>query len=208
MNRRARGMMIFFPMAAIGLSAPASAQVESEKAQASEASVTLDQLSISDAARAGGPDRQTAVEVAQPARPSASAAVIASEVSRRSDGRSLTVAPAIGDDRCDGNEARLRTELCRRRIEARANQYNRPSAAPVTPEARLLLLTNPDGADTVGDIGRRQVPSGLDGPNGPAEQLAGALRDGMAKQDFPMSTPVQPGTLPPNTPPIVVIPPK
>ena len=212
MRRRRTLAAIYAAGAAIALGTVADAQLKNDNTPDPASSVTPNQVSartdpvVTEAARASD------LEVSQPTRPSRTEAVTSSEVSNRADGRELAIAPVIGTDRCDGAEGVARAQ-CRNRLEARADQYNRPRSAPVTPEARLLLLTSPGGTvareDTPGQLGSA---SGLNAPNGPTEQLAGALRERAEAQDsIPGNTPGVPAgsvTLPPNVPSVVVIPPK
>lgn len=194
------------------MAAAADAQVDNNDAGPPSKSVTLDQISTGADAQLAKGGRTTDVEVPQPAQLSRTAIVTSSEISDRADGRTLAIPPATGTDRCDEAGTANRSQLCRQRLETRANLYSRPRSALVTPEARLLLLTNPNGA--IGREGNGQLGSiaGLDAPNGPTEQLAGALRDRAdAQSDSPATTPVPtgaPGTLPPSVSPIVVIPPR
>ena len=204
MNCRAGQSRTLLPALLIVLIVCPCGRARSEKSSPPSA-VALDQLSVSDGAQSSDRDRSSDVDVPQSVAVSRSASVIPSEISDRPDVRTLTIPPAVGSDRCDTRESGATAEMCRRRIETRAGQYSRPSAAPVTPEARLLLLTNPRATGSNGQ-GGNQPSTALDGANGPGEQLAGALRNGLGDQDVSASvpnSPAQPGILP-----IIVNPPK
>ena len=200
MKRRLPRMLALGALA--GLTAPTGAQTDRDDGHTASPSVTLDQVSIENAGHAAD------LDVAQPARLPLAAAVTSSEVSNRAEGLALAVAPVNGTDRCDADAGAATTSLCRQRLENRASQYARPRAASVTPEARLLLLLNPNGTLAANDARGRQM--GLDGTNGPAEQLAGALQDGTASRDSDVATqtPADANAAPAPPPTIVVMPPK
>ena len=208
MNRRASNAWTLLPALAIGLAVSFSGKTHGENAQVSSSSTSLDQVSAENVGQSKGQVRSSDVDVPQPYRPSQPAAVMPSEISDRSDSRSLSMTQATGSDRCDGSvaNARVNSALCGRPIEGRANQFSRPSSVGVSPEAKLLLLTNPRTTGVNGS-----PASAFDGPNGRAEQLAGALRDGVANQDLlvpKQNTPVSPGMPPSGVLPIIVNPPK
>ena len=184
---------------------PAAAQVSGDRPTAAATSVTLEQVAPANGARGAGAD----LDVQQPARPPRAAAVTSSEVSDRADGRALATAPIGGSDRCDATGRADRSDLCRQRIEARAGQYGRPRAVPVSPEARLMLLIDPKGP-TLANGRQAGAVSGLNDPGGPAEQLAGALRDRAARDadGAAQGRSTDAGAVPPGVPAVVVLPTK
>lgn len=131
----------------------------------------------------------------------ARSATAAAPLSTPADGRVVRLAPLTGQDSCETDPALARTELCRQRIETRANSYTAPAAAPVTAEGRLMVLIAPGGSDTSADPARRL---GETGPNlqdfvgQAAGQVAAALGQGVpATGGSADSSPFQtPGGLP------------
>ena len=92
----------------------------------------------------------------------ARSATATAPLSTTAQGRAVGVSPATGSDRCESDPALAQTELCRRRIESRAAQYDAPAAAPVTAEGRLLMLMTPGASDATAESARRL---GEAGPN-------------------------------------------
>jgi hypothetical protein len=185
----------------------ALAQPTPETSAALEPKVTLDQLSTSSAGH--GVDHAIQLGIPQSIGASGPAAVSTSEISERADGRSVFMTAVGGEDHCAA-PARDKSELCRHRLETKAPQYARPNRTPVTPEARLLLLMNPNGNDVANDdTGRRLGNStGLNASNGPAQQLAGALRDQAPAQDAAANPSGYSRKLPISVPQVVIVEPK
>ena len=196
MNWRARNTGTLLPALAVALAVSVGVKTHGENVQAPSAG---------DARQGNAQDRSSDVDRPQPARPSRSASVTASAIPDGADGKSLSIAPATGRDRCDRTVSSTPPSFCGQRIEGKAGQFTAPGSATVAPETRVLLLTNPRtfGAGT-------RLDSAFDGPNGPSEQLAGALREGKAGQDLLVPTPngSAPGAPPSNILPIIVTPPK
>lgn len=192
----------------------AGAQVASDTPKASVPEVALDQLSTTRAGASADASRAGDLDIPQPPPLPRAATVTSSEVSSRADSRALAVAPVVGTDRCDAAAPRDRSDFCRHRLEARMDHPERPAAAPITAEGRLLLLVSPNGMGTPTDRASRQLgaASGLNAPNGPAEQLAGALQDRKPAQDAASTAASAKGTdqsaLPSNVPTIAVLPAK
>ncbi len=203
----ARALILLFA----GAAACAHAQVSSENQRDGAASVTLDQLpSVS---RQGSTEPGTIADLDAARRDAVSASdkVTSIDLAAAADGREVVMPSLKGSDRCDPKSRTARTPLCRRRIETRASDYSRPRASPVTPEARLLLLMTPGNSASSDPTGGKTFSaSGLNSPNGPAEQIAGALRDGTIGQGQ-VDTGKQPdradqNALPNGVPPIVILP--
>jgi len=184
---------------AAGLASAASAQTGADRS--APPPVALEQLSTP-SPRTDASD----LDVAATTTLSRSAAVASPEISTRADGRVVATAPVEGDDRCDPARGAPRTEACRQRLETRAGDYRRPEAASVTAEGRLLLLVSPNtSASTSRPLAGT---TGLTAPDGPAGQLAEALRE-QATQDASASAAAaaaKQNALPAGVPPIVVLP--
>lgn len=110
------------------------------------------------------------------------------DVPDRPDNQTVVVEPVTGRDRCDPSEPTRKTAACRRLSGARLGQAaGGGSGSAVSPEARLLLLANPNGSSLHGYGSGRALSDklGLEDVNGPAGQLAGALRDQRDTKDNP-----------------------
>jgi len=151
------------------------------------------------------------LDMPQVAHPERDTLLNGSEISTPADSRALSTEALTGADTCD-SQARSHTELCGKRLESRAGEFARPRPAQVSAEGRLLLLINPAVTPSNGaSAGHSAVetPSSLNSPNGPAQQLAGALQGYTGGED-PM--PGDPGRtasakgIPTDVPAIVVLP--
>ena len=131
-------------------------------------------------------------------------------LSTRAEGRAVHAAPVGGHDRCDA-PGEAETRLCRDRLEARAGEYQKPGAAPVTAEGRLLVLTDPQpGSLTMNEAARRLGGApGLDSlAGGAASELAGAISStrGDTSQAGPANTGAAATALPAGVPAVVLTP--
>lgn len=177
--------------ALVALATPPMAQEEGK-----QPAVALDQVP--------SPGASPDLNIQQPAPVSRAAAVTSGDVPVASGAGALATPPIAGSDMCDRTADDGRGELCRRRLEARAGEFRRPSAAPVTPEGRLLLLTG-----RASGTAQLETITGLNDPNGPAEQLAGALQSQAAMDPSANgSRPTQDATgpIPSGVPPVVILP--
>ena len=131
-------------------------------------------------------------------------------LSTRAEGRAVRAAPVGGHDRCDA-PGQADTRLCRDRLEARADEFHKPAAAPVTAEGRLLVLTDPQpGPMTMNEAARRLGGApGLDSlAGGAASELAGAISStrGDTSQTGPTNTGATATALPAGVPAVVLAP--
>lgn len=165
------------------IAAPAAAQ-EGHEVRAPASSVMFDQLPTISRPRAAESSAMPDFDIVQPSEVLPAAKVTSVEISTRAESRAVDTPPLAGRDGCDPVGGRASLEICRHKIETRVSDYARPRNAPVTPEGRLLMLINSGNGSASGDLsGRSLVAVGLNAPGGPAEQLAGALRDGTVSQD-------------------------
>lgn len=106
------------------------------------------------------PSAQTPVQL-NPARRTAEPAPPLSTVRQ---GRDTRVSPLSGSDRCDPREAAaLGNPLCARVLETRAREFERPPAAPLTAEQRLLAgQRNLDRRDDTAQAARRLAKGNAD----------------------------------------------
>lgn len=166
-------------VAAFSLAASVSASAQPDGSQtSSSSSTTLDQIMVSASPVSVSPKSASDLEVPQLPGPSRAASATSSEVANRGESRQLATEPVGGADACD--QRTTRRKLCEQKLEARAEQYSRPGSALVTPEGRLLLLVSPGtGVGGLFADTRKLTspPSGLNDPNGPAAQIAGALQE-------------------------------
>lgn len=85
-------------------------------------------------------------------------------LSRPVEGRTATVEPVTGADRCDPAIPKdKQSDLCRKVIESRADEYGRPAATELSPEQKLLLAqqwgTNAaDALDAANRLARSGTP--------------------------------------------------
>lgn len=138
-------------------------------------------------------------------------------LSNSAQGRSVGVTALGGRDRCNPALAGSDTEACRRRIETRSGDYARVTAAPVTAEGRLLLLTQNQPPPMTPDSAARRLagsPAELETLAGTAAgQLAGVLSQPTTQPDAapnagqPLVTPFL-TALPPGAAPVIVAPPR
>lgn len=173
------------PLLSLILLASASAAL----AQGGPASVTVPQLSAPDRpgaaaapAQADAPasaldrsGRENLVSAGAPIGEGRRTAEAAPDLSTRAQGRAVGVAAVGGVDRCEPNTPAADTELCRRRLEARAGEFNKAGAAPVTPEARLLILSDPQNQPQTFDAATRRL-----GGSPQADALAGSAAQTLA----------------------------
>ncbi|MEG3126199.1 hypothetical protein [Sphingomonas sp. GB1N7] len=157
----------------------ASAAVAQTGTDKTSSPIILDQLSDT-AARDHKAGRVSNLVIPQPDGAGARPLPETEDMPKRPDKQAVTIEPVVGRDRCDPAEAAAKTAKCRNLAERRLN----PGAAvntgtPVTAEGRLLLLVNPNRPTMRDAVTGRPLSSslGLGDPNGPANQLAGALRD-------------------------------
>jgi hypothetical protein len=83
-------------------------------------------------------------------------------LSRPSEGRTGAVERVAGTDRCDPAVPREKqSDLCRKVIESRADEYTRPAPTEMSPEQKLLLAQQwgPKAADAL-DAANRLAKSG------------------------------------------------
>jgi hypothetical protein len=181
-------------------------QENGAKISTPDSAVSLDQISAASGGRNAQPDSAVDLVGPQPATPNAAAKVTSADISTKTEGRGVAVVPITGDDSCDPSQAAAHSALCRKRLETRVDSFTRPKATPVTPEGRLLLLINPSTTRSGFSVGGRQVEtSGINDPNGAAEQLAGALQE-KTYQDANVESGGKSNPLPPGVPAIVVAP--
>ena len=197
-------------------------------AQGGPASVTVPQLSSPGRDRVtSGPaetqaasaldrkERETLVDAGSIPTDARRSAEASPDLSTRAQGRAIGAAAIGGRDRCDSPASvTAQTELCRRRIEARAGDYAKPGAAPVTAEGRLLVLSEPPMAPQSLDSATRRLGGAapVDALAGSAAaQLAGAIdpqRAGSAAPATATGTGAAASALPAGLPPSVVFTPR
>lgn len=191
-------------------------------AQTAASSVTVPQLSAPDrAGEATAPlqadtaatlDRRGREALVSPGAPIGEGrrtAEAAPDLSTQAQGRALSTAPVGGQDRCDPASAAADTLMCRQRLEARAAEFSKAGAAPVTAEGRLSILTDSQSQTQTVDQATRRLGSSstMDNLAGSASStIAGVLAgvNGAAgATGAPASNPVP--TLPAGTPTGVVL---
>jgi hypothetical protein len=125
----------------------------------------------------------------------------------------ISTAPIVGFDRCDPTNKATSSDKCRSAVAAPSRGLNAPAMNTVSPEGRLLVLTYSNhGSSTNYSAGGQLANTlGLNDPNGPADQLAGALRD-QALQDAAAAAAgaaaqtIKPGSSPGALPAIILPP--
>jgi len=118
-------------------------------------------------------------------------------LSSRAESRAVGVGALGGHDRCDVEPGAARPAECANAIETRAGQYTKPGAAPVTPEARLLLLTDPDQGPMTADSAVRRTGTSDAQVDALAGAAAGVVANAVSspKSSAPATAGVSPSTV-------------
>ncbi|KQS02306.1 hypothetical protein ASG11_16220 [Sphingomonas sp. Leaf357] len=157
----------------------ASAAVAQSATDKTSSPIVLDQLSET-AARDHKAGRISNLVIPQPDSAGARPLSETDDLPKRPDKQAVTIEPVVGRDRCDPAEAAAKSARCQKLAERRlAPGADASTGTSVTAEGRLLLLVNPNRPTMRDAVTGRPLSNtlGLGDPNGPADQLAGALRD-------------------------------